>query len=108
MKLYTDETQTAKLIELGFEKTNVKVDTVISTLNGIQQATLTIINEFSIGELIEMLPPKIGEWDLWIERYWNFEQWHVSYNPSTHIFCSTELCDALYNCIVKLKEEGVI
>jgi hypothetical protein len=114
MKLYTNESQTAKLIELGFEKTDVSVDTMISTLNGLQQGTLTIKAAFSIGELIEMLPTSIDTGDGYaLSIYHNRAEWMVSYddNGVYRPIYSTEkdeLTDALYDMIVKLKEEGVI
>ena len=100
MKQYTNEIQTAKLIELGFEKTNVRVDTIISTLNGIRQGTLTIINDFSIGELIELLG-----YDLYSIHYKGLA-WEVkSERVETR---ENELIDALYMMILRLKEKGVI
>ena len=70
MKLYTDKSQTAKLIELGFEKPKNALP--------IREENKALVYQlrYTIGELIEMLP--------------------------------AELCDALYDVIVKLKEEGVI
>lgn len=115
MRQYTTPEQTAKLIELGFENPNVRVDTMISTLNGIRQEPLTIINDFSIGELIEMLPRTIKlYYDLNIfcttQGWWvlygmigDGDMWSVEYE-----LYRKELIDALFDMIVKLKEEMVI
>ena len=106
MKQYTTPEQTAKLIELGFEKPNVRVDTIISTLNGLRQGALTIINDFSIGELIEILPDFINIWDL-TDFNANKKIWNVGYAFSPTI-SRPELIDALFDMVVKLKEEDVI
>lgn len=52
MKLYIDAQQTAKLIELGFEKPK-------SSHRYWRGNELVINNNYSIGELIEMLPDEI-------------------------------------------------
>ena len=71
--------------------------------------------EYSIGELIEMLPPKI--WDDYAQIYWELcidwdiigNVWRVVYFHKALMRCyGKELIDALYDMIVKLKEEGVI
>ena len=100
MKQFTTPDQTAKLIELGFEKPKS-----IERLYDTDCATLTF-HAYSIGELIEMLPPRIRGVDLTIERYYAFEQWLVYWDAGK--FRATELIDALYNAIIKLKEEGMI
>lgn len=106
MKLYTDEIQTAELIELGFEKPTMKN---IPTPWGE-------INEewYSIGELIEMLPMEISN-DTLPDRLGFYidhnKMWTVDYSNVLGALYSTyrtELRDALYDMIVKLKEEGVI
>lgn len=107
MKQYTTSDQTAKLIELGFEKPKSKVSFEV----GNDELGYT----YSIGELIEMLPTKIeaevtDEYDS-ETAYLNIEEgWAVSY---TNGWCTvekytraTELIDALYDMIIKLKEEG--
>ena len=103
MKMYTNSEQTAKLIELGFEKPKMAAP-ALKWVDGEP----TFEPQYTIGELIEMLPPKVGEWNLSIERYWEFELWVVSYEPCDCFSRATELRDALYNMIVKLKVDGVI
>lgn len=109
MKQYTNELQTAKLIELGFEKPTMKN---IPTLEGE-------INEewYSIGELIEMLPKSLKNSynpPLVIECN---EKWRVYYGVQADYSLEwlmwleeerNELIDALYDMLIKLKEKGVI
>ena len=107
MKMYLDESQTAKLIELGFEKPTMKN---VPTPEGE-------VNEewYSIGELIEMLPQTIYVfYDLSIMR--SHKGWWVLYGmigdgdmwSIEHEVYRNELIDALYDMVVKLKEEGII
>ncbi|MBO7263261.1 MAG: hypothetical protein J6U93_01925 [Alistipes sp.] len=67
----------------------------------------TIVGDYSIGELIEMLPTIVDYFTLWIGRDERSNQWFVKYHPRT-LVVDEELVDALYYMIVKLKEEGVI
>lgn len=100
MRQYTNEYQTAKLIELGFEKPRL-----------LYFGNNTIGHyAYTIGELIEMLPPRIKGINLSIDRYYEFEQWLVYWNAGdrNQFFRATELIDVLYNAIIKLKEEDVI
>lgn len=106
MKQYLSREQTAKLIELGFEKPKTKIP--------YKGDEYFIEEVYSIGELIEMLPtlakikgfdcflniePQLydGVWDVGYMRY------NVELNQR-----ATELIDALYAMILQLKEEGVI
>lgn len=89
MKQNTNESQTAKLIELGFEKPTMKN---IPTSDGE-------INEewYSIGELIEILNNQgieIKDYGYWIVEH----EWYTS--------TKDELIDALYDTIITLKEKG--
>ena len=108
MRQFTTPEQTAKLIDLGFE--NPKgwcAEGISSHMHMYKRREDDEGFNYSIGELIEMLPPKVGGWNLSIERYWEIERWCVSY-ACDRFSMTTELIDALYNMIVKLKEEGVI
>lgn len=119
MKKYTTPEQTAKLIELGFEKPKNSLP--------IREENKALVYQlrYTIGELIEMLPAcivhpiwwgdEIGEegvWGLRIDSGGTEYGWDVSYerHNSTHLYREgrSELTDALYDMIVKLKEEGVI
>lgn len=103
MRQYTIPEQTAKLNELGFEPKQVP-----ATCGWADD------EEYYIGELIEMLPKHIfpnGEC-LDLHIYTNQNLWVVKYvavfYKTSYRFRSKELTDALYDMIVKLKEEGVI
>ena len=98
MKQYTTPEQTAKLIELGFESPTLKCP---------YGKILVGNSPYSIGELIEMLPPRYNHEDLEINRDWRFERWVVFYRGDD-LTADAELIDALYDMVVNLKEEGVI
>lgn len=113
MRQYTTPEQTTKLIELGFDNPkSVEVYRDGHCVPFVEQQWA-----YSIGELIEMLPTKIesevtDEYDS-ETAYLNIEEgWTISYFNG---WCTvekytraTELIDALYDMLVKLKEEGVI
>ena len=107
MKQYTNEQQTAKLIELGFREPESKVGGKVIYE---PDADLEIGWEYaySIGELIEMLPSKVNGWEFDIHHDYHFERWICDFDSSKYYGVATELIDALYNLILKLKEEGVI
>ena len=113
--------QTAKLIELGFEKPcSIASVEPIYGMSGI-----SVAKAYSIGELIEMLPTTImdkiwwgkekgedGIWGLRIDTEGTDYSWVISYrrDNSAYLYqegCS-ELVDALYDMLIRLKEEGVI
>ncbi len=103
MKQYTTPEQTAKLIELGFEKPkSIEVYRDGHCVPFVEQQWA-----YSIGELIEMLPTIVDYFTLWIGRDERSNQWYVKYHPRTLVI-DEELVDALYEMAVKLKEEGVI
>lgn len=104
MRQYTTPEQTAKLIELGFEKPKSIVEGELYS---------DIYFAYSIGELIEMLPDEIyvdaNIYSKVIDKTdvcyysWELEVYAIS-------ICDVheELIDNLYDMILKLKEEGVI
>lgn len=96
MKQYSSPEQTAKLIELGFAKPKMAVPALIWV-----DGEPTFEPQYTIGELIEMLG---GVSELEITRYGS--GWGVY--DELRAFTSEELIDALYDAIIKLKEEGVI
>lgn len=105
MRQYTTPQQTAKLIELGFELKQVP-----ATCGWADD------ENYSIGELIEMLPTdnNIG----WNIRKRNnitdISKTQYSVIVDVNMFLSAytteseELIDALYDLCVKLKAEGLI
>lgn len=112
MKQYTTQDQTAKLIELGFEKPcSIASVEPIYGMGGI-----SVAKAYSIGELIEMLPSTLSpnnddDCEFHLMLFDDALYWHVRYIDGDS-FCypsqAIELIDALYDMIVLLKEEGVI
>lgn len=108
MKQYTTPEQTAKLIELGFEKPKMAAP-ALKWVDGEP----TFEPQYTIGELIEMLPKEINDGlqsrlGVYIDHN---KMWAVDYSNILGELCSTyhtELIDALYDMIVKLKDDGVI
>ena len=111
MRQYTTPNQTAKLIELGFEMP--KYECLDKTLRGVERWN-NIQNNYSIGELIELLPKHIYLDSMCLDLYIHANQhlWMVKYSglfcKKFYRFCSRELADALYDMVVKLKDEEVI
>ena len=104
MKQYTTPEQTSKLIELGFEKPK----TIVDKYYDFDAEAYKEVNHYSIGELIEMLPSHIGWCELNIWHIWHLERWVICFDPEKYTSAATELIDAAYDLIVKLKEDGVI
>ena len=103
MKQYTSPEQTTKLIELGFEKPKMAAP-ALKWVDGEP----TFEPQYTIGELIEMLPKEFdGELLEIAPVTLSYAKWMVRY-PYGIIVYKSELVDALYDMCVKLKEEGVI
>ena len=102
MKQYTTTEQTAKLIELGFERPKMSAPK-LEWENGEPK----FVPQYTIGELLEMLPTIVDDFTLWIGRDERSNQWFVKYSPRS-LKLADELIDALYEMVVKLKEKGVI
>ena len=107
MRQYTTPEQTVKLIELGFPNLKFEIETQMCNVKGQPLRAATIVRDYSIGELIEMLPKIVDYFTLWIGRDERSNQWFVKYHPRT-LVVDEELVDALYDMCVKLKEKGVI
>lgn len=107
MKQYLNETQTIKLIELGFaEPRSIRYPKNEEEAERVDSIDF-LISDYSIGELIEMLPTIVDDFTLWIGRDERSNQWFVKYHPRT-LVVDEELIDALYNMILNLKEERII
>jgi hypothetical protein len=112
MRQYTNEIQTAKLIELGLPKPRYYCAdkyTIIHT-------GFDIIN-YSIGELIEMLPEAICEskdddYHYFLSIETDSLTWKVFYESEDEVtLCSTfgvELVDALCSMLTILKRQGTL
>lgn len=112
MKQYTDESQTAKLIELGLPKPRYYCAdkyTIIHT-------GFDIIN-YSIGELIDILPEAICEskddsYHYFLSIETDSLTWKVFYESEDEVvLCSTfgiELVDALCCMLTILKRQGTL
>lgn len=112
MKQFTTPEQTAKLIELGFEKPkSIEVYRDGHCVPFVEQQWV-----YSIGELIEMLQKKVYQ----IEDSGIPCDLNIHYDGGTWLsvyICERDgkfkterldLIDALYNMIVRLKEEGAL
>lgn len=106
MKQYTTPEQTAKLIELGFEKPKMAAP-ALKWVDGEP----TFEPQYTIGELIEILPESASQRLRYVatKRAWIVDVDVLGKDGKCHrgIYYA-ELIDALYNMVVKLKEEGVI
>lgn len=103
MKQYTTPEQTAKIIELGFEKPKMAAP-ALKWVDGEP----TFEPQYTIGELFEMLPREYnGELLEILAVSLTYSKWRVRY-PYGIIINKKELIDALYDMIIMLKEEGVI
>ena len=114
MKQYTTHEQTAKLIELGFREPKSKVDGKVIYE---PDADLEIEWEkaYSIGELIEFCPRvigRIGQDYVTIEISHDTVHWIVGYTDFddrlTYATSNSELIDAIFDMLIKLKEKELI
>lgn len=116
MKQYLNSEQTAKLIELGLEKPKsisgfcqrgpYEYDAETNTKMVVYDDTQYPIYAYSIGELIGMLPEFSSIYDL-TNMHTMKRCWYVGHVSTLNV-SADELIDALYDMIVKLKEEVVI
>lgn len=113
MKHYTNKSQTAKLIELGFEKPNEIYLSYFDSPKDFKSTNVIEIDEdgneivldnYSIGELIEALDTVNETVHC---RFGGVKSNCVSTN-SGYEKIGGELIDLLFDLCVKLKEEGVI
>lgn len=95
MKQYLTPEQTAKLIELGVEKPKMAAP-ALKWVDGVP----TFVPRYTISELIEMLGFHLSS------IYYIGIVWAVNAEGLEHR--SEELIDALYEMIIRLKEEGVL
>lgn len=113
MRHYTTTEQTARLIELGFEKPcSIASVEPIYGMGGI-----SVAKAYSIGELIEMLPEAICEskddsYHYFLSIETDSLTWKVFYESEDEVtLCSTfgvELIDALHSMLALLKKHGTL
>jgi hypothetical protein len=119
MRQYTNESQTAKLIELGFEKPKntqyvqrVKARNLHSPF--IEFGEPEFEGSYSIGELLSSLPPIIPQENgYYINITHDSVSWVIDYKQHgdtqyKYIVSNVELIDAILDMIIKLKEGGII
>lgn len=115
MKQYTSKEQTTKLVELGLPKPN-GLEFLVREKDNPDNAQIIQRMAYSIGELIEMLPEvtcRSNNDDIhyYLTIYNDAMDWNIAYRDGDDELCykfADELIDALYDMIIKLKEEGVI
>ena len=109
MRQNTTKEQTAKLIELGFERPeNGVIKQLLDRSTGLW-VTIGEEGDYYIGELIEKLPMenRAGERSIVYDGL----EWVVNWDNddgTINQVVATELIDALYEMILRLKEEEVI
>lgn len=118
MKQYTTPEQTAKLIELGFEKPKGwTAEDISSRLRMCADINRDEDFNYSIGELIEMLPEAICEskdddYHYFLSIETDSLTWKVFYESEDEVtLCSTfgvELVDALCSMLTILKRQGTL
>lgn len=115
MKQYTTPDQTAKLIELGFEKPKNE-RWVLDVANESTPSIQNIVKrqDYSIGELLSFLPENIAK-ENEMPSTLNISlldgEWCVEYADflgADFSFSSVELIDAIFDMLTKLKENGMI
>ena len=117
MRQHTTPEQTAKLIELGFEKPRALVDKYYD----FDAEAYAEVKAYSIGELIEMLPTycwyKYGDkaYRAQLKIFFALSRWHIAYRKFEddhvgHLYGTQgdELIDALYEMVICLHNEGII
>ena len=106
MKQFTSIEQTAKLIELGFERPKMAAP-ALKWVDGEP----TFEPQYTIGELIEMLPENMSQRIRYVatKRAWIVDADVLGKDGRCYRGCyHRELVEALYVTIIKLKEEGVV
>lgn len=108
MKQYTTPEQTAKLIELGFERPKSISNIAMVAINNLTKIDYEIERNYSIGELLSFLPLMI-QWTPRIIRG-NVIEYSFETEGSELYYCNqnNELIDNLFDMCKKFKEEGVI
>lgn len=96
MKQHTTQDQTAKLIELGFERPK----TIVDKYYDYDAEAYKEVNHYSIGELLEFVDD--------FEVVKTYDKCIAVHNGTGTHFYGKEIIDALFELCVQLKEEEVI
>lgn len=114
MKQFTTPGQTAKLIELGFEKPKQTFTFKLIEYNDVKMDIDIPVSNYSIGELLSFLPKSIEVNDLFFTlcihssaHYWIVEYADISFGTQARLY-KEELIDALFAELVTLKKKRVI
>lgn len=104
MKQFTSKEQTDRLIEAGFPAPRIA-----SPCLGIEEDYI-LVPRYTLGELIEMLPKAVDDWELSIRvDYFYKQRWAVEYGCHVdYLAVEIELVDAIYDVLLKLKSNGKI
>lgn len=117
MKQYLTPDQTAKLVELGFEKPKNTISKQVAKRKigyGILEwEDAGEEGSYSIGELIEMLPEKVTdkyEHDAILQMTCFNGVWRVKYAGAYDVglMLADEMIDALYYMLINLLENDLI
>lgn len=114
MKQYLSPEQTVKLIELGFKKPPKKGLLFQSNIGDCHTDLMLAEENYLLGELLEMLPNVVESEDseyATLQIYFDLFNWIIEYTgveEIQHATSAIELIDALYDMIVKLKEEKML
>ena len=117
MRQTTLPDQTAKLIELGFEKPKHSFTFKLIEHNDVKTDIDIPVSNYSIGELIEMLPEAVCEskddsYHYFLSIETDSLTWKVFYESEDEVvLCSTfgvELVDALCSMLTILKRQGIL
>lgn len=108
MKQFTTPSQTTILKELGFEEPKS-----ISNIDTINKGVIIINKNYSLGELINMLPIKLEDVGINTTLAIHFDNnlanvEYIGLLGVEYSILNKELVDALYEMIIKLKKEKLI
>lgn len=113
MKQYTSKDQTTKLIEYGFPRPKFSFpieDNEHPDYVDEEGIPWSLVESYSIGELIEFLPKEITDEyeEVTSLEFSKTEVYYTNLRFMSYYKNSAELIDALFNMCKTLKEEGVI
>ena len=118
MRQYTTSDQTAKLIELGFEKPKRTFTFKLIEYNDVKTDIDIPVSNYSMGELVSFLPPSLPIAPYNPPLSINYDNvWHIYYGVQEEYSWETtiwveskrkEFIDAVYDMIIRLKKKELI